>query len=185
MSSYRGGARKLADVITIQSEGKVNLSEKDAKELQQLFFIRYRVKIWWTWMESFLAKQTYPPKLTSASGHTRRFFGRREEILGEALAHEPQANTTYATNLAMQNLWKDRPNKYTDTSSGRQRFRIEPLHQVHDALLGQFKMEDTDWAVARIRHYFNNPITIAGVSITIPQDGAYGESWGNLNAGKI
>lgn len=183
MTSYRGGPRKLADVILIQSEGAVTMSESEVKELQNLVFIRYHVKLWWNWMEQHLSRQPYPPRLVSPSGHIRRFFGRREEIIGEALAHEPQSVTTYATNKAMQNLWRDPENRIEVDS--KLRFRIEPLHQVHDALLGQFRVEDTAWATSKIESYFRNPITIAGVTFTIPYEGNLGPSWGQLDVGKI
>ena len=88
---------------------------------------------------------------------------------------EPQANTTCATNRAIQQLWNDPENR----SNGK--LIIEPLHQVHDAVIGQFPKEVTDWAVAKIKSYFQNPLTIAGMSITIPFDGGYGASWGELD----
>lgn len=58
--------------------------------------------------------------------------------------------------------------------------RIQPLHQVHDALCGQFPKVDTAWAVSKIQSYFNNPVTIAGETLVIPYDGAYGPAWGSL-----
>ena len=67
----------------------------------------------------------------------------------------------------------------------RERLIIEPLHQVHDALLGQFPKEHTSWAVSKIKSYFDNPIRIAGIELTIPYEGAYGESWGELTEGTI
>ncbi len=134
----------------------------------------------------------------------RQFFGRPDEILTKAVAFEPQANTTYATNLAMFRLWTDpdnrstrqvlpsqdqRPSEFVESpqSSGaiRCRLRIEPLHQVHDALCGQFRKTDTSWASGKIKSYFNNPLTIAGQQITIPYEGGYGGSWGSLNEGKL
>jgi DNA polymerase I-like protein with 3'-5' exonuclease and polymerase domains len=59
------------------------------------------------------------------------------------------------------------------------------LHQVHDALIGQFKKEDLVWAKSKIREWFANELTIAGTKITIPFEGNYGDSWGNLKEGQI
>ena len=129
-----------------------------------------------------------------ASGHVRQFFGRPEEILPQLVAAEPQHNTTYATNLAMWRLWSDKENRYLSTGKdnwqtqntgsqygdvGIQRtcLRIEPLHQVHDALNGQFKISDTEWATKKIRSWFDNEIVIAGQKITIPYEGSFGPSW--------
>lgn len=134
--------------------------------------------------------------LTTSAGHTRTFFGRRKswdakkrcvdadhDTLKEYLASEPQFNTTYATNLAMHNLWSDPANRIR-TERGCA-LRVEPLHQVHDALIGQFRMEDSDWAIQKIRSWFNNKIHIANSEVTIPFEGHYGRSWGELKTGTI
>jgi hypothetical protein len=179
-SCYLMGAQRLSNAIFIQSEGKVTLSAKECEDLQNLFFVRYRVKTWHDWMKRNLDQCLSDPKrkhpmLGSAGGFRRRFYGRYTEILGQALAHEPQANTTYATNVAAFQLWNDPENRNADGS-----LRIEPLHQVHDALVGQFRIEAADWAVGKIKSYFDNEITIAGIPIVIPFEGNYGTSWGKL-----
>lgn len=187
-TSYLMGARKLANQVFIQSEGRIVVSESDMKNLQRLFTIRYRVQIWHDWMKRHLAKQPYPPKLSGASGMTRKFFGRQTDVLGQALAHEPQVNTTYATNLAAHRLWNDRENRKFEsyqrrdiqdlsTASLRTLLKIEPLHQVHDALLGQFKITDTEWAITKIKQWFDNEIVIAGIKLKIPFEGNYGTNW--------
>jgi uracil-DNA glycosylase family 4 len=174
---YLMGAIKLANRIFITSEGKVHLSSRETGLIQQMFEKRYRVSAWHEWMKRQLSAS---PTLTAASGHKRIFFGRSDEILGEALAHEPQANTTFATNKAALRLWQDPENRLPDG-----RLRIEPLHQVHDALCGQFRVEDTEFAKRKIPEWFNNPMTIAGQTITIPYEGGFGRSWGELDGGKI
>lgn len=179
-TNYGMGKVLLSQTIFIQSEGKVNISAKDAERLQSLYMSRYYgVRMWHAWCQSELRTKG---QCTSASGNTRIFFGRREEYdtLKEFLAHEPQNNTTYATNLAALRLWTDPDNRM---ASGA--LTIEPLHQVHDALVGQFPIETLERSLVSIRGYFNNPITIAGQTLVIPFKGEYGESWGNLNKGKI
>lgn len=173
---YFMGPRKLADVIFIQSEGKVVMSEREVRDLQQLFLRDYNVERWHTYRRRELMKQ---PILIAASGHKRRFFGRPTQTLGEALAHEPQANTTYATQLAVWKMWTDPENR---TPEG---LRIEPFHEVHDSVLGQFRIKDTPWAVGKIKSYFDNEIVIAGIPLVIPYEGSYGLSWGELNIGNI
>jgi hypothetical protein len=105
----------------------------------------------------------------------------------EACAEEPQHNTTYATKLAVNALWEDTENYVWPLQGTNQRptLRVAPLHTVHDALIGQFLKSDVSFAVTKIRHWFNNPLEIAGQKIVIPFEGAYGESWGNLKAGVI
>lgn len=160
-----------------ESGKPVYMEASDAKRLQDCYFTRYPgVKSWHNWATSKLVADG---KLTSASGNTRLFFGRRfgdglNDTVKEFLAHEPQNNTTWATNLAMLQLWSDPENRRPDGS-----LIIEPLHQVHDALCGQWPQEVRDWARAKVRTYFNNVISIAGTELVIPFDGGWGESWGN------
>jgi len=194
-----------------ESGEPVYMEHAVAVALQQMYFSRYPgVRLWHRWAESMVVSER---DLTSASGQTRKFFGRKWEwdartktkrvchdTVKEFLAHEPQSNTTWSTNLAMLQLWND-PSNRIGTVLGRNihccdghvhqvpeevpmgRFIpgsliIEPLHQVHDALCGQWPQWCRDWARGKVKSYFNNPLTIAGTTLTIPFDGAYGPSWG-------
>ena len=174
---YLMGPDLLAEEIAQESQGKLWLSRSQVVDFQAAVFAGYPgVKLWHHNREMALAKS---PFMTVPSGHKRRFFSRKTDILGQALAHEPQANTTYATNMAAHNLWRDPDNRIGN------RLRIEPLHQVHDALIGQFRKEDTAWAINKIKQWFNNEIIIAGIPITIPFEGNFGPNWGDLSAGTI
>lgn len=186
----------------------------DCKLLQSLYMDgRYKgLRLWQRWVENELLSKG---RLTACSGQVRIFFGRKKtmgktdlDTLKAALSHEPQANTTYATNLAMQRLWTDPANRIgaicTDSGviscsdGSTHRFEkealsnllrhstrlvpggliIEPLHTVHDALCGQFPIELTEWARAKVKSYFNNQLTIDGYQFVIPFEGHYGHSWG-------
>jgi len=174
-SNYGMGKNLLSATIFIQSEGEVNISADVAQKLQDYYFLRYPgVKRWRNWVQQQLIVKGY---MTSASGHVRHFFGRRNDhgTLKQALSNEPQENTTYVTNLAALNLWNDKDNRRQDGL-----LRVEPLHQVHDALVGQFHATDTDYALHSIKRWFNNPLVIAGRTLTIPFEGRYGSSWGTL-----
>lgn len=198
---YLMGPRKVADQILKESYGAVVISEHQAKEFQAAVFARYRVRLWHNWMRHELKRSNNT--LTAPNGFKRRFFERDDEILGQALAHMPQVITTWATNMAMFKLWTDYENRISkprinprtiETFSGvssfdglpsRTALRIEPLHQVHDALCGQFSIKDTPWATNQIKSWFNNPITIAGITLTIPFDGQYGTNWALDDKSKV
>jgi DNA polymerase len=171
---YTMGPDRLATVIATQSEGKYWLTRTQVEAFRNAVHARYQIRRWHQWMTTQLSKSA---SLTASNGFKRRFFGRHTEILGQALAHLPQVYTTYATNKAMHRLWTDEDNRLDKSPAGIQQLRVEPLHQVHDALVGQFKIEDTAWAITRIKSYFNNPITIANQTITIPFEGQYGLNW--------
>lgn len=163
-----------------------------AASLQRYYMMRYPgVRSYHVWGERI----TFDGKnITDMMGHERRFLGRRRsknyktqkweadsDTWREVLAHEPQANTTGATNKALEMLLDDEENRWPETT-GRipYRFIIQPLHQVHDALIGQFPIELTNWAVKKIPTYFSTEFEIAGVKVTIPFEGEYGPNWGEL-----
>lgn len=162
-----------------ESGTPIYLEHSVARELQEgCFFARYPgIRTVHSWAES---KVLADGKATSASGQERILFGGRfgtrlKDTVKEFLAHEPQSNTTWATNLAMLNLWNDPENRRLDGS-----LIIEPLHQVHDALCGQWPTTMREWATKKVRSYFNNILTIARIDIVIPFEGKFGRSWGEL-----
>jgi DNA polymerase I-like protein with 3'-5' exonuclease and polymerase domains len=183
-ASYLEGPLTISRNILKDSEGKLWLSQTECAQLRSFFFQRYwGIQRWHQWVGRQIAQR---PVLKSASGQERVFFGRPEEILTSAVAHEPQCNTTYAINLAMQRLWLDPDNRVnTQTNNMRSctcQLRAMPLHSIHDELVGQFPKADTDWAVKKIKTWFANVLKIAGQDIIIPFEGGYGESWADAKA---
>ena len=182
-SSYGMGKITMSNNILRQSwksSGEpVYVAPKDCVHLQELFFMRYiGVRRWQTWVKMQLESKG---EITAASGHTRRFFGRRTDnaTLQAAYSQEPQANTTYATALAAKALWYDPENR---KGNG---LIIEPLHQVHDSIIGQFPKDKLQWAKDKLRSYFNNPLTIANQELIIPYEGEIGLYWGDDSQGTI
>lgn len=179
-TNYLLGIATMLDVI-IKDSNKllghpIQITKATCKKLQDLYKLRYHgVKAWQSKTE-FQIKQH--GTLSSGSGHVRQFFGRRNDnkTLRDALAQEPQNNTTYVTNLAALNLWNDPGNRRSDNS-----LIIQPLHQVHDALLGQFPCDQEQWAISKLTSYFDIEIDIAGIPIKIPFEGEYGTDWKNRN----
>lgn len=179
-----------------ESGTPIYMEHSTAAVLQGYYFSRYPgLRTWHQWSE---AQVVASGTLTSASGHTRILMGRRhgrdiQDTVKEYLADEPQQNTTYATNLAMLRLWTDPENRYGgvvltdayDTLDATLNNKpgalfIEPLHTVHDALCGQSPTAHRGWARRKLTEWFDNSLTIAGIPITIPFEGAFGPSWGDL-----
>jgi hypothetical protein len=170
---YMEGGLTITRNILKDSEGKLYWSIKEGNDAKDLLLkecypgvVRYH-----RYIENQLSKSR---TLVAASGQVRLFNGRSNEILTKAVAFEPQANTTAVTNKALWRLWSDYENRQNKTH-----LIIEPLHQVHDALIGQFPTSHVVWATQKIKEYFNNPITIAGQTLVIPFEGAYGKYWGD------
>lgn len=176
-TNYLLGGQTMADQILKDSfkftGNPIYVEPKTCLALQKLYLLRYKgVKAWQTWVENELRTKG---RLNCASGHIRTFFGRRaaHETIRSAVAHEPQANTTFALNSALRRLWKDPENRRSDGS-----LIIEPLHHVHDAMCGQWPKHQRSWAIPKLKSYFENPLIIAGTQLTIPFEGGYGPSWG-------
>jgi uracil-DNA glycosylase len=167
---------KLAEVIFGDSDGNIALSHREAEQYQYLYRLRYKPEARQTRIARELRDKGY---LVAACGIRRQFFKVRNRMptdsdIREASAFEPQANTTWATNKALERLWYDPENR---TSRGG--LFIEPLLQVHDAIAGQYRSRDRDWAGGKLRGWFDNPLVICGTRIVIPADGKYGTDWKN------
>lgn len=134
--NYMMGAAKGVSTLFEESQGSVRVTESQFKELQGLAQKRYRVDLWHKRTRDYLKSQPYPPRMTSASGQTRIFWGRPSEILAEALANEPQQNTTHATNLAADKLWRDPENRIYDTRAVHSND-----HKSTDRAVGEARMD--------------------------------------------
>lgn len=189
-TNYGAGESTISDIVLKDSYKFIGepiyVIPRVCGWLKQLYLWRYRgIEKWHDVVKTLILSTG---RMKSASGHTRVLFGRQRddkgnvhhETLKAALSNEPQENTTFATNLALHALWYDPENRYSNGA-----LIIEPLHQVHDALLGQFPQDRTEWAVEKIRSYFSTPLRIANREIIIPYEGAYGTDWKNLKVGKI
>ena len=212
-SNYGLKANSMSQNIMLQSYKRNNemimVTPATCQKLQDLYMIhRYPgVTQWQNRIQYNIANSRGYPEMASASGHTRKFFGRKKDnsTFQEAYSQEPQINTTYATNIAIKNMWEDMENRIsgvevfefgvTYTTVSGHKFNvdrdheikkpggmlIEPLHQVHDAACGQFLNSMTEWATEKIKSYFDNTLTIAGSDLVIPYDGEYGRSWGEMD----
>ena len=177
-SSYGMKPNKVSDTIKLRAwkdtSQVIYVEPKICERLQHLF-IHGRYSGILKWQAHQTATLQRDRKLGCASGHVRPFLGRLTDqtTINAAWSHEPQANTTYATNRAMLNLWTDPENRRPDGT-----LIIEPLHQVHDELDVQWPQEVREWARAKMKSYFANDLTIAHQQIRIPFEGKFGPSWG-------
>lgn len=174
-SNYGMAPDKLAETIFGDSDGTIVLSRADAAYYQYLYKLRYNTD---ARNESIRRTLADTGALVAACGIRRQFFGIRnrrlidDSVVREAAAFGPQANTTYATNKALERLWYDPTNR---TSRGT--LHVEPLLQIHDALAGQNRGRDRAWCHTKLKEWFDNPMVIAGTKLTIPADGKWGTNW--------
>lgn len=166
-SSYGMQVPMMRLQIFQESEGKVDPTPAETSRMQAMFYLRYPgIKRWQDWVKRQLLEKG---QLISPSGNVRKFFGRKDshDTFKEALAQEPQNTTGFVTNMAMKKLW----NKM------EQGVEVEVLLQVHDAILGQHRLENI---VPLVIECFNNPVKIAGIEVTIPFELKVGPNWGEM-----
>lgn len=174
-SNYGARPDKISEVIFADSDGVIDLSSKDAGLYQFFYKLRYKTDARNDWIKVQLSQHG---ALTAACGVRRQFHGIRnrrdidDSVVREASAFEPQANTTWATNMALYRLFTDASNR-----TSRNTLFVEPVLHIHDALAGQYKSKHRDWAGQKLREWFCNPLVIHGIPITIPADGGYGPNW--------
>ncbi len=116
-------------------------------------------------------------ELTNCAGFARQFFGRKSDAATQRLAYAytPAFNTAYCNNQALLRMWRDPENI---DSNGKRIFR--PLLGVHDAIEGCAPIERREWVKRKLTEWWNNPITVAGMTFTIPYEAQFGPSWGQL-----
>ena len=165
---------KLAEDIlerSWKSGDLVNVTAAQCRTLQGLMFGRYPgVRRRMERVKMLLARDG---ALTAASGLRRDFFGRKDDhqTLKDALPFTPAANTAHANNLALLALWRD---------PDRARKGVRPFLTVHDSVLFQAPVEHRQWVTSRLPVWWANPLTVEGITFTIPFEASVGRSWGDL-----
>lgn len=178
---YTMGPRKLSEVIFVESEGNINLTEAQAQKFIDAVCSCYAIKRLHASAQRAINAGGYPVVLTASNGHIRKFWGRKQEILGEYIAHLPQEYTTHATKVAAHRIWMDPTNTYPEWPHRK----LEILHTVHDELVLHGRISHHEENLLRIRNAFNNEQLIADQRITIPFDGSYGTNWAMDEQSKI
>lgn len=158
------------------------------KRVQELALARWwGLKNWWSDVERQVRRNG---TLTGASGQTREFMSRRWSGEGanrrldhsthkEVIATEPQMNTTFAANLALWRLWNDPENWPAGEPGAASGPIVQPLLHGHDALNTQFPTARHEWAKQKLDAWFNNPLRIGSITLTIPWEAKFGASWGS------
>lgn len=145
------------------------------EKLQNLYVSYYGLELRNDYLRRQLCNHGY---LDAASGQRRYFLDIRnrkqidDATIRVAASHEPQANTTYATNAAIATMYYDRENR-----TPRGNLRCEPLLMTHDAAGGQAHRSQRPWAEAKIAEWFDTVLTIHGMEIAIPVEGGWGRNW--------
>jgi DNA polymerase I-like protein with 3'-5' exonuclease and polymerase domains len=178
------GARILfetAHKLGLQIVDRVTANKKNqrtlrgfAKELLEGYHKPFpRVREWYNEIKMEI-KTT--GRLVSPLGHTRVFFGnidRDHTMLRSAVAHQPQNLSVEVLNIGVERAYKE----ILIPSNGD--FRMKA--QVHDSILGQWRISRRDEFAARLADCMHNPVKIHGRTMVIPIDIKTGLNWGEAD----
>jgi hypothetical protein len=103
----------------------------------------------------------------------RDFFGVKtdHDTQKKAFAYAPAFVTAYADHLALRKLWNDPERSVRG---------IKPRLPVHDSICFEAPQEHRAWVAGAIPRWFDNPVRVAGTTLTIPYEAKAGPSWGDL-----
>lgn len=193
-SSYGMAPDKMSEGIlknSYKDDGQpVYVPPATCKDIQErAMFVRYPgIRLWHKEWEKELIHGH--GQLRSSVGHIRTFHGRKWDWQGgvrvvnretqrEALASEPQLITTYCIKLAQERCWYDEANRNDDDS-----LKVRPLLTVHDSFISRFDESLKEFARVKLHEWFDNPVTIAGITVTIPFAGTFGRGW-DMKEGEV
>ncbi len=104
----------------------------------------------------------------------RDFFGVKTDhaTQKQAFAYAPAFVTAYADHLALRKLWHD---------PDRVERGVKPRLPVHDSICFEAPQAQRAWVAGAIPRWFDNPVRVAGTTLTIPYEAKAGPSWGDLH----
>lgn len=151
----------------------VGTNEEKARALLNQYYAFYpSIKRWHNDVEYQLRKTRI---LKTPYGRKRLFFGRwGPDLIREGLAYIPQSTVSDTINKGIIRAWDHLPPEW------------EIMMQVHDSVLLQVPKDASHMHILKfIKHYFEFPIRLNGVSFTIPVEIKIGENWGSLKAMEV
>lgn len=176
-SNYAMFRNTMSKNVFKKSEGNLYIDPHDCEDFQKLYYKRYKgIPEWHTFLHAQLKKNGF---LDSAAG-TRRYFLDRldaQETLRQALAHCPQAHTSFVTNRFLEALmWRKENRIYNLTHPA---LILKPINQVHDETDFLFQTARIDEARQVFSAMVNGKLSFWGVEFEIPFEVKYGPDWGH------
>jgi DNA polymerase-1 len=160
-SNYGGQADKMARATHIPIG--------DIQAFQTQYFRAFPAfRLWWEWVEMQVRTTK---QITTLLGRRRHFFGHHldSDTIRAAIAYEPQSVTADTINRGLLAVWK----------TGR----VQPLLQVHDSILFQYRQEEEDEIVPAMLSLCEQTVRLSGGrSFQIPAEAKVGWNWSDDKA---
>jgi DNA polymerase-1 len=152
----------------------LHLSETACRTFQQAYFARFPGIQ--SWHQKVVETLQTEGAITTATGRRRQFWKRTSDLstIREAIAYEPQSLVADDINYGILRTYN------TLVPTGALKIHL----QVHDALVGQVRLEEAASILPKVQECLSNTITVPGkngwpsVRLTIPTALEVGLNWG-------
>jgi DNA polymerase-1 len=166
LSNYYGTPRSMGLAL--------HIPEAKCATFQTNYFGRFRGIP--KWHEEVIKTLQAEGALTTATGRRRQFWKRTSDLstIREAIAYEPQSLVADDINYGILRTY------HTLVPTGALKIHL----QVHDALVGQVRLEEAASILPKVQECLSNTITVPGkngwpsVRLTIPTALEVGLNWG-------
>jgi DNA polymerase I-like protein with 3'-5' exonuclease and polymerase domains len=171
-SAYQmGPGRFQSEVNKEADETGITITAAQAKQAMALWKIKYKyIEKWWRSIENSL---NVDRTLISPYGRKFTFYDQwGKELFKSATAIIPQSTSVDYMNGGMLRVYNELvvPN----------RFGFELLHQNHDSIVAQYPIKHRREVHEVVPELLKSEVVINGYTISIPVEGGYGPSWGQL-----
>lgn len=168
-----GNSNYYGKPFTLASQMKVEVAV--AESFQARYFKRFPgIADWHTWVAKQLQTKGY---LDTPFGMRRTFWGRRwdDATLREAIAFVPQHCVGVLMNFGIHRIW--------DRFEGKGKNDVQILLNLHDAVLGQVRIEKAAELLPQVLDCLRFPFEVTDIhgktrEILIPFDVEIGNNWG-------
>lgn len=169
--SYNLGPIKWCDVVASETDGAVIVHTSIAKAIKDALYADLdSIPKWQQSVNNLMATSR---TMTTAFGRVRNFFGRGDDLLGEAYAFEPQSTVADDVALSVLRVAKALP-------------QLHLLQTNYDSLLAQCPNDQVLHCSAVIKNQCEAPFTLTSfdgahkIAFSIPIVLKVGPNWGDL-----
>jgi len=171
-SAYQMGPGRFQTEVNKEADDTgITITMAQAKQAMRLWKMQYRyIEGWWKSIENQL---NVDRSLTTPYGRKFTFYDQwGKELFKSATAVVPQSTSVDYINGGMLRVYHE--------LIVPQRLGFELLHQNHDSIVAQYPIKHRKEVHELLPTLLESELDVNGHIITIPVEGSYGPSWGQL-----
>ena len=171
--AFERGVQWKTLMADINSDALVTGITIDAQEAKRIITVLHKlepkIEEWWRELQNVKQLKTF------VLGRVRTFFGRRQgdgwldHVHKQLMSFQPQADVADTLNMGLLSWWNNYEGKFGWL-----------LMQVYDSIILESLNKQVKVAAAMVAKCLEIPITVNGITLTIPADVSVGRDWANM-----